>query len=272
MAITTSCDKIEGPYTEINGGGGTGGGNDSTEVVVRKILLEEFTGHNCVNCPGGASKAKQLQEIYGERLIVLSVHAGFFAMPTGGSFTADYRTGAGTEWNSFFGFQAYPSGMINRTQNNGSYPLGKDEWAEVISNTINEEPAADINIETEYSSSDRELNIDLNSKFLLEQEGEFYLQVCLLEDSIVSPQKNSEEAFGDVPVIENYVHRHVLRDAVNGSWGELLTNTVNVGEELSKSYSLTLDESYNSEHCAIIAFIYNKLDYSIIQVEEKHIE
>jgi hypothetical protein len=46
LLITTllSCDIVEGPYAKKKGGT-----NDTTEQVVRKILIEDFTGHQCGN-------------------------------------------------------------------------------------------------------------------------------------------------------------------------------------------------------------------------------
>ena len=47
------------------------GGNDT--ALVRKFILEEFTGHQCPNCPQGNIKAQQLKSIYGEKLILSKI-------------------------------------------------------------------------------------------------------------------------------------------------------------------------------------------------------
>ena len=67
-----SCDVIEEPFTE--------------EIVVggcaekcKKILLEDYTGHKCGNCPRAAEKAEELKAIYDDQLVSIAVHAGFFA-------------------------------------------------------------------------------------------------------------------------------------------------------------------------------------------------
>jgi hypothetical protein len=44
--ILGACDKIEEPYLVKTDGSGPAPGEK-----VRKIILEEFTGHICVNCP-----------------------------------------------------------------------------------------------------------------------------------------------------------------------------------------------------------------------------
>ena len=65
--IFQSCDVIEGPFTE--------------EVILeecaekcKKILLEDYTGHKCGNCPRAAEKAEELKEIYGDQLKKVASH------------------------------------------------------------------------------------------------------------------------------------------------------------------------------------------------------
>ncbi|MFA5783227.1 MAG: hypothetical protein WC868_13255, partial [Bacteroidales bacterium] len=90
-----SCDKINPPYIENTT-------NNNTGDTVKKVLLEEFTGHQCPNCPQGAIIAQQLKAIYGEKLILISIHAGDFAEPGTGEFAYDFRSSTGNDINSFF--------------------------------------------------------------------------------------------------------------------------------------------------------------------------
>ena len=61
----------------------------------RKVLVEEFTGVRCVNCPAGASELDNLRGIYGDRLVVVSIHTGDFSTPYSDS-KFDFRTPEGT--------------------------------------------------------------------------------------------------------------------------------------------------------------------------------
>jgi len=47
----------------------------------RIVLLEEFTGKGCTNCPKGSREIENLLAIYDSNLVVVSIHAGFFANP-----------------------------------------------------------------------------------------------------------------------------------------------------------------------------------------------
>jgi len=263
-----SCDKIEMPYKESrNNGGGT---------VTKKVLLEDYTGHLCPNCPIAGRKALDLQQLYAGKLIVMSVHAGYFATPLGVPFDDDFRSEAGTAWDEFFGISnaGNPNGMINRQNTNGNYIIGDGLWPTSVSEIINENAVATLSITAAYNNISRNLSIELNTKFLSAQEGTYKVQICLIEDSIVGAQKNSDANIGGA-VILDFVHRHVLREAVNGIWGSDLVSgggQAIANTNYTHNFSFTLNSAYNENHCSIIAWIYNTLDYSIIQVEEQKIQ
>ena len=49
-----------------------------TDSIVRQVLIEEFTGVRCVNCPEGSIAIENLLEAYDEQLVAISIHSGFF--------------------------------------------------------------------------------------------------------------------------------------------------------------------------------------------------
>ena len=57
----------------------------------RNVLLEEFTGQMCPNCPEGAREAHRLQE-NNPGMVIVSIHAGGFAAGT------PYVTAAGNAY------------------------------------------------------------------------------------------------------------------------------------------------------------------------------
>ncbi len=258
-----ACDKIEPPFKEEHGGGDNPG---DTTVVLRKVLLEDYTGHRCVNCAGAAQTAHQLQELYEGQVILMSVHAGDFAKPVPGSiFTADYRTEAGNQWNDFFGVQAYPSGMVNRADYNGEVILPETKWGEALAAALEPEADADIKIQNEFAKG--LVTTIITVKFLHEMPDLYSLQVCITEDSIVSAQLNNDENAGEVPVIENFVFMHMLRGDVNGIWGEdIFGGAVEPGKEYTVTY--TKEITGVPEHSHVVAFVYEQNAKTVIQAEE----
>ena len=88
MLIALGCDKIDinnthKPFEPMGGS--------------KTVLIKDFTGARCVNCPEAAEYAHELQHRLGEdRIFIMSVHAGFLAQPLG-QFP-NFLTDEGTEW------------------------------------------------------------------------------------------------------------------------------------------------------------------------------
>ena len=74
IIITISaCDKIEGPYI-IN--------SDSYVNPDKKVLVEDFTGHLCPNCPDAARELEAIHDIYPGQIISMAIHVSkSFARP-----------------------------------------------------------------------------------------------------------------------------------------------------------------------------------------------
>ena len=101
---------------------------DSTPITQTQnepaILIEDFTGWNCPNCPDGTSILNSLKETYGERLVVSAVHQGSFAKPKAENNNLDLRTPYGDDLGSKFGLSSWPNAVINRKIG----PLGRGDW------------------------------------------------------------------------------------------------------------------------------------------------
>jgi hypothetical protein len=271
IALTfTACDKVEGPYKKNTTGGG---GNDTT--LVQKVLVEDFTGHKCGNCPRASKALYDLKAIYGDRLIIMAVHAGTFAtvFPPGAPYyTYDFRNPTGVELDTDFGISVAgnPNGMVNRREVNGSVIVSSTQWADEVATvlTSTDPVPASITIETTYNSVTRELQADIKTKFFEDLSGAYRLSVYMLEDSIVNWQKDYDVTPNDVP---DYVHREVLRGSMNGTYGDIVTSTA-AGSESDFTFNATLGTDWNENKMYILAFLHNDTTREIIQVEQKHVE
>lgn len=273
------CDIIEAPYTE-------GTVLDTAicppqnftlnQTHTRKILLEDYTGHTCGNCPDAAETAQSLKNTYGDQIVILAVHVGFFAEPypanPDNKFITDFRTTVGDDLDSEFGPSAagLPRGMVNRKESSGSPVLAHTAWASVIQGIVNLAPEADVQILTNYDEETRTACADVNVELLSDFSDELKVCVFLTEDSIVDWQKD----YGANPSdISDYVHRHALRASFNGTWGESFgTTPYTNGDVNTFRYSLVLDEVWDEHHCGIVAFIYNASTLEVVQAEEAHLQ
>lgn len=267
MLGMAACDKIEeNDYIkEVD--------NVQSGSVPKYILLEDYTGVRCVNCPQAGQIALDLQHQYDHKVIVLGVHAGSLSsVPPNGPFQ-DFTTEEGTEWYNTFELVGNPIGTINRKLNGSTYGFDSSKWTESVINTLQEEAVVEMSSMVNYNDATRSLEVNVFSKFLEEKiDTTFNLTVCIMEDSIVGMQVTSQ---GNNP---NYVHRHVFRETMNGAWGESLNGTVDnptviaPKEMFVKSYTTTLNETYNADQCYIIAYVSNSNTKEVLQVIEKKIK
>lgn len=245
--------------------------NGNNNVITRNILLEDYTGHTCGNCPQAAVKLNEIHNLYGKKVIAIAVHAGFFAEPTAaGTYSIDYRTPAGDAWDGFFGNSAAgnPNGMINRKDYTTSTHIkNHNAWASEISNLINQAADAKIILTPNYNTATKQLNLEVKTKFLKTLSNNYKLSVVLSEDSIISPQKDYSQ---NPSTLYNYTHRHVLRGAINGNFGEVLNaSAVAANDSITKVFSnYAINSAFNENKLYVIAFIYDAASYEIIQAEE----
>lgn len=269
-----SCTKLDAPYANIRQGNIIDTIMDwDTVNPVRKVLLEDYTGHKCVNCPEAAVIAHNLDELYGGKLIVLAVHAGTWAIPSAtGDFTADYTSPASQVWNIELGVNSSdPSGLVNRKDFGTGRVLGKEAWNSSVSQVINLPPDAFIVINNNFTPASRLLSSSVYTKFLNPLQGTYKLILCIAEDSLKSAQKNNNPSVGTVPVIYNYLFMHVMRGAINTAWGEVLTESVNTGHTYLDRFTYTLKSTWNANNCWLYAIVYKDETKEIVQVSRKKI-
>jgi len=242
---------------------------------VRKMLLEEFTGHTCGNCPRAAEELKSLVCQWGDRVVPIAVHAGFFALPQPASsmYSPDYRTTEGDAYNSFFGnsAQGLPNGLVNRRSDGGGYPKGHTTWAAQVAAILALPPDALIDIQNTYSEGSRTVSTSIDISVINAMAGGPYsIIVSLTEDSVIGWQKDyqlNDPVNGEN--IEGYAHMHMLRKNFNGTWGQQVGTGggLQAGQVVNVSYALQLDETWNDRHCNVVAYLYRQSNKEVIQAE-----
>jgi hypothetical protein len=248
-----SCNKISDPYYSVKA--------VVVDTTWRPVLLEDYTGHLCVNCAPAATLAATLQELYPAQVYVVSVHAGQFALPipSNPDFTGDYRCTASNDWFGYTGFNidGNPKGMVNRVPFNNKISFGTSDWNEAVKKVKSTySRMAVMTVHNVYNAAGSMLNSRIDVKFLQGYAGKVNLTVCILEDSIIGGQKNIIPP-DSVPLIRHYNFMHVLRGTLTGSFGDLIVTAPANGDLITRSfpYDFNKSPSWVPEHCSVIAFI-----------------
>ncbi len=268
ILFLSSCDKVEPPYITSN----HHPIDTSHTQHIKKILVEDYTGHLCVNCPAAHDVLAQLIDLYPNQIIPISLHVGSFATPINASyFGEDFRTQEGEELSNYFGNDAagLPNGMVNRKEFSENKILSSDQWGTAISEVLQETQTMDFNITNTFDSTQRKLSTKVDISFLQDFTQTLYLCVYLIEDSIVGWQKDNRVNPEDIP---DYMHRHVMRGSLNGTWGEKIIGTTSQSNIVTMQYNnFQLDTSFVPVHCSVVVFAYDSASYEIFQADEKAI-
>jgi hypothetical protein len=242
-----SCDNIkEGDYLI----------SMPVAPVYKNVLLEDYTGVKCTNCPEAAEIAAELKRTYGDSLIIVSIHAGIHARPSG--IFADFRTEAGEAYNTYYGFSSYPIGLVDRYSYSGDVKIDRYKWGGAVRERMSRETPVNMHIDNGWDEARREVTVTVESSFTNNKTDRdaLALQLWIIEDNIVSPQTVGTN------INRTYVHNHLFRASINDIWGSDLSNNI---------HTYVLPNEWKVEDCSIVAFIYHKEDKSILQCVEKKI-
>lgn len=226
--------------------------------VSRCIIIEDFTGQRCVNCPNATAEIEKLQELYGaDTLIAVGIHSGPFGKKPNGQLLS-LATEVGNQYYDYWKIQAQPSVKINR----GAVLEDPNLYSSAVSEALSKTTPVTLKVEHAYDEASRQLTVkvigstaeDVNCK----------LQLWLTEDGIVDLQM-----LPDGSTDREYVHNHVFRVSLtNDIFGDAFNLTA-VGGAKEATYTTTLDASWNPDRMHIVAFVFDSQE--VLQATRKMI-
>ena len=255
LMFLAGCDKIDinnthKPYMPSSG--------------EKTVLIKDFTGARCVNCPAAAETAHELQHQLGEdRIFILSVHAGYLATPLG-QFP-DFLTEEGTEW--YNNHDSNPLFAIDHVALTDGNTLNVEQIDTPVSDALAEPQTFEMYLDNSYDESTRQLKVESNVIATSDVTGQLYVTYCLVEDSIVGWQT--------IPggVNKEYVFRNVFRGTLNGIDGTLFNEgQTYFNDERVFNCTMELDSVYNADQCYVLGYIYDKTDGKILHTAMEKIK
>ena len=302
LLLLASCDKITDPVeekkntidTELYPGEGLYVIPPFGEYPsdTRNVLIEDFTGHRCGNCPLAATIAHGLKEEYPGRVFVVAIHSALppytfqkVSVPGDGEYpkySHNFRTIDGDRYPlDIDGFIGNPVGMINRITDQASqiwqfHPNWSSKVNEILDS--NDPLLMNVQVNTNYYTETRGLFVHVQSETLVQSlQGQYHMVIYLTANDIVDWQKDYT---ADPQDIEFYHHRDVLLYNINGAYGDMLFNSESVrGEHFRNHYTYAIPDSIDVQGVepgddtglSVIVYLMNRDTYEIIQVVEKGI-
>lgn len=267
-----ACDEIDEQdrfqKVEIASGGESGGegGSEGTGFGAKNVLIEDFTGQLCNNCPLAMNTISTLQETFGhDRVIPVAIHGGYLtlAAPTG------LANAIGNTYTAERGVSSKPKGEVDRT----GQLLDQEKWGTTVLERIAMTAHVKLGVESiAFDADSRELSFSVKTAADL-TGAQGLLQVWLTESHIHTYQKTPDpNRFPQYPASgydHNYEHNHVLRACVSAKDGDALSLVA--GGSDTRAYKYKLESDWVADNMSVIVIAYNAAE-GVLQVIEQPVQ
>ncbi len=239
--------------------------------TLRNVLLEDYTGHTCINCPSAAVVAKTIEDNNPNRVFVMSVHASTtsgYQVPELPHLPLDHRTEAGNEYAQVFNVFFNPAGTVNRTLTGGNYYALNSAWTSMTATELSKPLDFNIQLQYNYYPQTNGLFIHTEVEALSDAAADQYTIInCLVRDTVIAPQ-----IIPGGTVEEEYHHHSMLTNNINGTWGTpIFEGGVSSGQKEYNNFTYKLpdpiaDTTFRIDNLSIITFISKNDTYEVMQV------
>ena len=206
-------------------------------------VLEYCTGTWCQYCPCGETVIEGIKFNY-PRTMCLGYHG-----PVGSS---DPWTAVSAPMISAFGFNAYPTGVINRADS----VLDRSSWQNrVLVSYYGFQPGVSIAINGyNYNAGTHTITASVVATALSTLSGNYNIMMVLTEDNIIYGQTGNSGCPGS----GTYVHKYVVKGLINGAMGTPLatTDTWTQGTTATTPLNYTFPAGVVDANCVLNIFVY----------------
>jgi hypothetical protein len=242
-------------------------------------MIEDFTGHKCVNCPLATANMEQLIATNPTRIFGVAIHSSANGLGAFQEVDAEYQEeffcDEGLTIGAFFGtipgsdFIGNPRFCVNRVIANNQYTTNAGS---AISNktTTCLASALKVNIQaaSNYFASTRGLflhtEVDKIDQTLTADLG---LVVYVVEDSLIAPQIVPTSLDPDGKD-DAYIHREIMRGCIDGkAFGRVLgTADLNANGKYYVNYSYKVPTELEIDNMHLVIYVYDKVTLEVYQV------
>ncbi len=217
---------------------------------IQRILIEDFTGHQCGNCPNANLVLNALKDANPEAIIPMAIHAGSLAL-TSEEYPTDWTSGEGNEYWNDLDIPVNPIGRVNRSDNEGTSLL-PDQWEEALAPMLDATPVVGMQMVLDGAFDASKLFVHVHTTWFADFDGEAKLAVLILENDLVGPQL----WYGNSPeYVVEYLHAHVLRGSITGAKGEVAATNPSQGDAAQFDYALTWNNEWSKTNAEVVAVL-----------------
>ena len=226
--------------------------NVTSTQIERTVMIEQFTGEQCPNCP---PVLQYMEDLYDndDHAIMVTHHAGYY--------TDFLTTQTDSDMLDFFndgGSTFAPAGMFDRAyngqDNDGSSGIdpGPVFWDGDPNggNRLAERQATpafvDLTVEGYYDQNTHELNCAVTGVFY-DNFTDVGVGLFITEDHIAQQNQANAPA--------GFEHRYTFRGTASDRLGDPITTSTNVGDTFYKLFTYTMDPSWDYNNLYLVGFV-----------------
>lgn len=237
----------------------------------KMILIEEFTGVRCLNCPQGHAELRSLKQTYPGRLIGISLHSNIQSEVYAYS-KEELKSAIAQKIEEYLLYPGYkPNGAIDRVNFSGAQSLCNDylDWATLLPQRLSAATPVNISLTPTFNATSGELLIDVKAHYTQAQTEPNKLSLFLVEDSIVTAQLQPNNT-----VDTNYIHNEIVRESFSDTLGDKLNHDLKRGTTVQRVYKVNVSgKNYEYKHLKVLAFIHRyATTKEILQAKEVEID
>ncbi|MCM1531216.1 MAG: Omp28 family outer membrane lipoprotein [Bacteroides sp.] len=233
----------------------------------RCVLLEDYTGVRCVNCPNAAAETKVLQANYGSNLVVVALHPKENGLTAPYGTDEDLRTEEARVYAEYYQIADLPKGMVNRKS---GVLDDYRTWGGAVLNVLEDTTSDYVDLTASAKLSGTSIQVDISGSFKADypEDGEINVIAMVVEDNIQVRQNTSDG------INKEYIHNHVLRTVISSDvWGDKVLNAHPAqGDTFSKPYNTTLNEAWKTQDLALVITVVNASTKEVLQAAYAHLQ
>lgn len=242
-------------------------------TYTQKVLVEDYTGTWCGNCPGMNNVMNHLVE-YSSNVIPVAIHCD------DDPFKYEFHTQLQQEYNT----NGLPKAQINRVHPlklfSENYVVDrcgtkKSYYQNLIKPYL--ETTAPLGLAVKSSINGNKIDFNVKVGFLVDNIPNAKLVVYLLEDKLIANQTNYFSGDGNSDCnyssqpnpIPNFEHNHVLQKAFTDIFGDAIpASEIGNGKVYEKSFNINLPSNVKDKsNLSLVAFVMGNDNKKVINVQ-----
>lgn len=253
IIMTPPPDKIDTTYVLAS----------TPATQPHNILIENFTGASCTNCPAAHDLLHGIELSYPGRINIVSLYIFNFAQTTPPPHAKyDFRTQISSDiLKSVYGtIAAMPAAGIDRHPLGSAGTFGSDylidrnSWSAIVIDQLTEVDSLNLDIESAFDDATGTATVTATVTYLKDIATVQNLTIALVEDDILDAQEYPTY------IDTAYKFTNVLRDVVTtGPLGDQILPNFAIKEKnrvYKVSYNYKVKESWKPENCRVVAFVH----------------